>query len=315
MMLPLALQIVLPVVMVGWLAFTRPRSLIGLTFQVAATAIVLVAISLVGLWTFLPGWTPYALGILLLAATANAVRRKRQALAASLPSITGWCSGAFFLALGGAALFATAAALLGGVPPKAAVTDLTFPLAHGTYLIVNGGNHSLINAHLKTLDTTVPRYRAWRGQSYGVDIVSVNGFGLRAPGLRPSQPSDYFIYDVSVLAPCSGEIIHALDGLSDNRVPETDREHMAGNHLILRCGDVDVVLGHLRPGSLIVAIGDLVRAGDAIAAVGNSGNSDEPHLHVHAQRTATSDLPLSGDPQPIRFDGRFLVRNDRVSAP
>jgi hypothetical protein len=35
--------------------------------------------------------------------------------------------------------------------------------------------------------------------------------------------------------------------------------------------------------------------------------------HIHAQRPAPAGHgPLSGDPLPIRFNGRYLVRNDRV---
>ena len=56
-------------------------------------------------------------------------------------------------------------------------------------------------------------------------------------------------------------------------------------------------------------------AGAVIGLVGNSGNSHEPHLHVHAQRPAAAgEEPFSGDPLPMRFDGRYLVRNDRVFA-
>jgi hypothetical protein len=47
--------------------------------------------------------------------------------------------------------------------------------------------------------------------------------------------------------------------------------------------------------------------------VGNSGNSDEPHLHIHAQRPGVLWDPFKGDPLPMRFEGRFLVRNDRIT--
>jgi murein DD-endopeptidase MepM/ murein hydrolase activator NlpD len=59
----------------------------------------------------------------------------------------------------------------------------------------------------------------------------------------------------------------------------------------------------------------LMDAGAFIGLVGNSGNSNEPHLHVHAQRPAAGGHePLSGDPLPIRFNGRYLVRNDRLTS-
>ncbi|MCU0571003.1 MAG: M23 family metallopeptidase [Oculatellaceae cyanobacterium Prado106] len=58
-----------------------------------------------------------------------------------------------------------------------------------------------------------------------------------------------------------------------------------------------------------------VKVGDRIAEVGNSGASDEPHLHIHAQRPGASAAPFSGDPLPIRLNGRYLIRGDRVTIP
>jgi murein DD-endopeptidase MepM/ murein hydrolase activator NlpD len=56
-----------------------------------------------------------------------------------------------------------------------------------------------------------------------------------------------------------------------------------------------------------------VAVGDAIGTVGNSCNTDEPHLHVHAQHPGTALEPYSGSPLPISFNGGVLVRSDRVS--
>jgi murein DD-endopeptidase MepM/ murein hydrolase activator NlpD len=68
----------------------------------------------------------------------------------------------------------------------------------------------------------------------------------------------------------------------------------------------------MRTGSVRVHPGDYVTTRTLIGEVGNSGNSDEPHLHVHAQRPGYLWDPFVGDPLPIRLDGRYLVRNDRV---
>lgn len=54
-------------------------------------------------------------------------------------------------------------------------------------------------------------------------------------------------------------------------------------------------------------------AGGELGEAGNSGNTDEPHLHVHAQRPGRIWDLFNGDPLPIRVDGRYLVRNDRVT--
>ena len=53
----------------------------------------------------------------------------------------------------------------------------------------------------------------------------------------------------------------------------------------------------------------------AALAAANSGNTGEPHLHVHAQRPGPAGAPLGGDPLPILFGGRFPVRGDRIESP
>jgi murein DD-endopeptidase MepM/ murein hydrolase activator NlpD len=185
------------------------------------------------------------------------------------------------------------------------------PLAGGTYLVANGGSLELLNSHLMTLQGE--RFRPYRGQSHALDLVRVRAGGVRARGVAPPDPADYLIFGDTVLAPCDGEVVVAADGLPDMRARRPDREHMAGNHVVVRCGPAWVVLAHLRRGSVAVQPGDRVKAGDAVGLVGNSGNTMEPHLHVHAQRPGTDRAPLGGEPLPIRIDGRYLVRNQRVT--
>ena len=97
--------------------------------------------------------------------------------------------------------------------------------------------------------------------------------------------------------------------------------HLAGNHVMLRCADpntnanADVLLGHLRLGSVRVRPGATFAVGDWRGSAGNSGNTGEPHLHVHAQRPGPAGAPLSGDPLTVLFGGRFPVRGDRIESP
>jgi len=145
--------------------------------------------------------------------------------------------------------------------------------------------------------------------------VQLDGLGLRAKGLLPADPKAYVIYGARVLAPCAGRVLVAVDGLADMQVPEVDRDHLAGNHVMLRCAKADVLLGHLSPGSVQVRAGDAVSTGVWLGAVGNSGNTGEPHLHVHAQRPGPVDAPIGGDPLPITFNDRFPVRGNRIASP
>ena len=309
------LQLVLPLILLGLVVILPSRSLLGFAVQILATAILLLAASLAGIWMLPPWWAPYVFFSILLLAIIVGVYRKRPFTSVIPEGFLGWSVATLYLGLGAVAVVPAISALASRTPPPNGLVELAFPLQRGTYLVLNGGSNQSTNAHLKTLDAAVPRFHAWRGQSYGVDIVQIDRFGLRVTGIQPSDPRAYRIYGSNVLAPCTGEIVVAVDGLPDMQVPETDRNHMAGNHVIVRCGTLDVILGHFQPRSIQVSIGTRVNVGDPLARVGNSGNTGEPHLHIHAQRPGTGSEPLSGDPLPIRLSGRFLVRNDPVSVP
>jgi hypothetical protein len=116
-----------------------------------------------------------------------------------------------------------------------------------------------------------------------------------------------------VLAPCDGSVVTAESGVADLPPPLVDREHIAGNFVFLNCGAAHVLLGHLQQGSVSVRPGERVTAGQHVGAIGNSGNSDEPHLHVHAQTATTGTRSLfEARPVPVTFYGRALARNDVV---
>jgi Peptidase family M23 len=309
------LQLILPIFFISLLALATPKTMVGFLCQTFGTAIALLALALTGLWLFPPWWTPYVFAGAL-AAVAVAGWQRQRPFKSFLPSgWTAWIFTLLFVALGGWGANQALSALTGRAQQAGTAVDLAFPLKSGTYLVVNGGSNIAVNQHLMTLDTSMARFQAYRGQSYGVDIVKLDPWGLRAGGLQPSEPSAYKIYGESVHAPCAGIVIAALDGLPDMQAPQMDRDHMAGNHVLLRCKDADVLLGHFKTGSLKVITGQPLTVGQQIASVGNSGNTGEPHLHIHAQQAGTILQPFSGNPLPVRFDGRFLVRNDRVKAP
>jgi Peptidase family M23 len=315
MTLVFILQFVVPLFFIGWTVVLPAKSVVGILCQAIGVAFGLFALALIGLWLFPPWWTPYSLASLWGLAVFLGWRRRTR-IVSKLPSgWLAWVSTALFITVGGWGAYQSASAIAGRTPRGGAVVDLLFPFKAGTYLVVSGGSSININPHLMTLDASMVRFRAYKGQSYGVDIVKLDGWGLRANGLQPTEPSAYNIYGMPVFAPCTGEVVAAEDSLPDMQVPIVDREHMAGNFVLLRCKDADVLLGHFKPRSLRVTIGSQVSVGSQIAQVGNTGNTSEPHLHLHAQERGTTAMPISGNPLPIRLNGRYLVRNDRVTIP
>ena len=69
-------------------------------------------------------------------------------------------------------------------------------------------------------------------------------------------------------------------------------------------------LAHMKQFSVLVSAGDTVTAGEPLGRVGNSGNTSEPHLHIHAERGGEAGRLLNGEAVPMTFDGQYLVRGD-----
>jgi hypothetical protein len=306
--MPLALQLVAPLLLVAWVAAGWGTRAVRIA-SAALSALYLAVIGLAGLWLVLPWWLPFVYAILLLAAARWANR------APPFLAPTPFLARAALVVLGLSGVLFSVILLLVFAARRAPgdAIELAFPLQGGTYLVVNGGHHQLINAHLATLEGD--RFRPYRGQSYGVDLVRVDRLGLRAPGLLPTDPRAYLIFGDRVAAPCAGRVVAAVDGIPDMSPPIPDRSHMAGNHVILDCAGTWVLLGHLERGSVAVGHGELVAIGALLGRVGNSGNSGEPHLHIHAQRPGSDAEPASGEPVPLLLGGRYLFRNARVTVP
>ncbi|CAA0124791.1 Uncharacterised protein [Mycolicibacterium vanbaalenii] len=75
-------------------------------------------------------------------------------------------------------------------------------------------------------------------------------------------------------------------------------EQYGGNHVVQDLGDGNYAFcAHLQTGTVQVKPGDQVTAGRVIGSLGNSGNSDAPHLHFHVMNS----------PDPLRSDGLPLV--------
>jgi hypothetical protein len=202
---PLVLQLVVPLLLVGWVAAgpgTRSMQIASAVLSV----IYIAAIGLAGLWLVLPWWLPFFYAVLLLAAVGRALRARPHLRPAPVLART------TLVVLGLSGLLLSAVilvALMARRPPGDAV-ELAFPLHTGTYLVVNGGNHQLINAHLATLEGD--RFRPYRGQSYGVDLVRVDRLGFPARGLLPNDPRAYLIFGDTVVAPCPERVVAAVDG-------------------------------------------------------------------------------------------------------
>ena len=189
-----AFQFALPLILIGWLVWLPARSALGFAVQAFASAAALAVMALQGIWLLPPWWAPLvfaaALGV-----AAWLGRRRVRPFSSAVPRSSGaWIVMVLFVGLGATSTYGTVHALRSRAAPAAGVVNLAFPLETGRYLVVNGGSNSSTNAHLETLDPEVPRYRAWRGQSYGVDIVALGPGKIStrtlAAGAKPISPSE-----------------------------------------------------------------------------------------------------------------------------
>ncbi|MDP3517959.1 MAG: M23 family metallopeptidase [Pseudohongiella sp.] len=308
-------QLLVPLILLLWLALLPARGRGALVLQGLSVGAILLALALLGLWSLPPWWLPFIYGLCFVAILI------RHTLAGLFAQTSIWDTGPMQtllvtvgVLLAGYCLWLSGQALSGRrLPMSVEVVDIALPFGPGVYLIANGGSTTAVNGHLRTLDPGVERYQPWRGQSRALDIFRITPLGMHATrGLRPTDPASYATFGTPLLAPCSGQVALAVDGLDDMLVPLMDSDNMAGNFVAIDCGNFFVVLAHLRRGSMQVSVGDLVTVGDLLGEMGNSGNSSEPHLHVHAQRDLPPDYPLSGEPLVLTLEGKYPVRNTRI---
>lgn len=127
-------------------------------------------------------------------------------------------------------------------------------------------------------------------QRWAYDLVS-------EPFLSGSSDlSDYGCYGTPVLTPADGVISVAHDGEPDEIPGQASNNTLAptGNYVAIKLeSGTYLVIAHLKPGSITVQAGDNVKEGQQIALCGNSGNTSEPHIHIHHQRQDPAQFPVN----------------------
>jgi murein DD-endopeptidase MepM/ murein hydrolase activator NlpD len=109
-----------------------------------------------------------------------------------------------------------------------------------------------------------------------------------------------------------GLVVGVMDELPD-QVPgsvtaDISAQNAGGNYVVVDIGNGRFAFyAHLQPGSPRVKPGDAVTRGQVLGLLGNTGNSDAPHLHFHVM-AAPSPLVSNGLPFVFRsFDSEGTV--------
>jgi hypothetical protein len=151
----------------------------------------------------------------------------------------------------------------------------------------------------------------WAAERFAIDYVQLSPDGTAFSGdVTKLESYPYFGADIHAVA--DGPVVAVLDGLPE-QVPGRDPtglplEQYSGNHVVQDIGNGNYALyAHLKTGSVKVKPGDQLKSGQTIADLGNSGNTDAPHLHFHVMSTPD---PLESNGLPFVFksfklDGRL----------
>ncbi|MEU2097299.1 peptidase M23 [Streptomyces sp. TSRI0445] len=183
------------------------------------------------------------------------------------------------------------------------------------------------------------------GQTYAIDIVADPETAEGEPPARPAfrwfwplfrRNHAFPAFGAPLLAVADATVVRASDGQRDHLSRNSllglvylmliegnirsiaGARRVIGNHVILDLGDgTYAAYAHVRRGSLRVKAGDTVRAGQRIGSVGNSGNSSEPHLHVHLMDSPDLDdargVPFTWRGVGVPANGETFTVEERVA--
>jgi murein DD-endopeptidase MepM/ murein hydrolase activator NlpD len=200
------------------------------------------------------------------------------------------------------------------------------PVGRGDWWIGLGPSNTSEHrrAVVRVGDDTVPHL----AQRFAIDWVKMDSRGEYARDHRGRRNTDWYGYGEPVLAAANARVAAVMDSIPDNTPGENSRavamkvSTVLGNYVLLDLGPGQsgmhryAMYGHLKPGTLRVRAGDSVTVGQVLGAIGNSGNSDGPHLHFHVTEAADADAaPLRGEGVPFVIESFTVVAHDpeRVS--
>lgn len=301
------LQNLIVILIIIGLAALRSHNTKEACLKIIAAWLLMVGIFVAGLWYYPPSVARWGIAAVLLVVSALHLKRVEPLGSFSIFRISHLATLASS-SLGAVLIWQGVA---GRVEPPLAKINLAPPMsASSNICVVSGGSTLALNLHFLTSAAPEGQF-----EKHSVDFVKHDSWGNRMKRLglhpQPQEIENYLVFGEPVYAPCQGRVIAMENAKSDHPAGRRFRDKSGSNYVTLRCGNTDVVLAHLKEGSLVVRLGQEVNIGYALGKIGHSGNTEEPHLHINAQ-TVVPDDRNETNPEPVimTFDGRYLARGD-----
>ncbi len=137
---------------------------------------------------------------------------------------------------------------------------------------------------------------------YAMDFIRLDTEG-RSARADADVVANWLGYGQAVLAVADGVVAAVRDDMTEVSSVAAHPRHAlsdaTGNYIALDIGKGRYAFyEHLKPGSVSVQVGQRVRSGAVIAALGFTGDSTGPHLHFHV---ADRNSPLGAEGVPFVF--------------
>jgi hypothetical protein len=121
----------------------------------------------------------------------------------------------------------------------------------------------------------------------GVECFDAGIWTSLLPQKNNQHNEHYRVWEKPIYAMADGKVKAFENDIDDNTNPPNLPTHdppTYGNHFIVQHGTDKMLYAHFKKGTLnaeLMRRGAEVKAGDFLGLVGNSGNSSQPHLHIH----------------------------------
>jgi len=165
--------------------------------------------------------------------------------------------------------------------------------------------------------------------AYDVNVYGGNPSSHLLPGGDLHRNEDYRIFGKPIYAVADGVVQACRNNFPNNAdaqnpLSQTVLDRMNalgdgnGNFFTIATdgGDEAVLYAHMQKGSLnpdLAVAGRHVKAGDFLGLAGNSGNSTNPHLHIHSNRRNNGPLFWVDAPRPMTWVHARAVARSQVN--